>query len=316
MEVLEPGRWHRSRSAGVIGVLKGKRVAFVGAGSMTQALLDGLVGGGRVPAEAVTVTNRADDARLRRVRDRWGVRVTRDPAALVTGADALVLACKPADVAEAVAGLGRHVRPGQLVISVAAGVTTAAIERLLPPDIAVVRAMPNTSSRIRESATALAAGRRADAGALALAEAVFTSVGQVVVVPEDRMDAVTAVSGSGPAYVYYMVEKMIEAAEAAGLPRAVARQLVVQTVYGAARMVVETGTDPAELRRQVTSPNGTTAAALAVLEERGFGPALVAAVARAAERSRELAALVEKAAAVQADDEEGSAAGARGTLPA
>lgn len=295
-------------------MLKGKRFAFIGAGSMTQALLDGLVGGGWVPPEAVTVTNRADDGRLRAVRERWGVGVTRDRAALAGGADVLVLACKPADVAGAVTALARHVRPGQVVISVAAGVPTAAIERLLPPGVAVVRAMPNTSSRIRESATALAAGSRADAGALALAEAVFSSVGQVVVVPEGLLDAVTAVSGSGPAYVYYLVEKLVEAGEAAGLPRPVARQLVVQTLYGAARMVVETGADPADLRRQVTSPNGTTAAALQVLEERGFGPALAAAVARAAERSRELAALAGEAAAAAADG--ASPAEERGARPA
>lgn len=298
-------------------MLKGKRLAFVGAGSMTQALLDGLVGGGWIPPEAVTVTNRASDARLQAVRERWGVGVTRDRAALCAGADVIVLACKPADVAGAVAGLGPHVRPGQLILSVAAGVPTRAIESLLPAPTAVVRAMPNTSSRIRESATALAAGSRADAGALALAEAVFASVGQVVVVPEELMDAVTAVSGSGPAYVYYLVEKLVDAGEAAGLPRAVARQLVVQTVYGAARMVVETGAEPADLRRQVTSPNGTTAAALRVLEERGFGPALVAAVARAAERSRELASLAEAASAASTRaDGDGAMSGEGGARPA
>lgn len=278
-------------------MLTGKKIGFIGAGSMTRALLDGLVHGGFVPPESITVTNRNSDERLRAVRERWGVRVTRDRAALAAGADILVLSCKPADVAQALSQTAPHVRPGQLVISVAAGVPTAVIEALLPPGAVVVRAMPNTSSRIRESVTAVCAGSRAGADTLALAEAVFSAVGKVVVVDEERMDAVTAVSGSGPAYIYYLMEALTEAGQAAGLPPEVARQLVLQTVYGAARMVLETGADPAELRREVTSPNGTTAAALAVMEELGVRPAVVAAVLRAAERARELAALAAEAAA-------------------
>lgn len=284
-------------------MLTGKKIGFVGAGSMTRALLDGLVGGGLVPPEQITVTNRQSEDRLRSVQERWGVRVTRDRAALAAGADILILSCKPADAADALAQLAPHVRPGQMVVSVAAGVPTAVIEGLLPADAVVVRAMPNTSSSIRESVTALCAGRRAGADSLALAEAVFAAVGKVVVVAEDLMDVVTAVSGSGPAYVYYLIEALIEAGEAGGLPPEVAKELVLQTVYGAARMVLETGIDPAELRRQVTSPNGTTAAALAVLEERGVRGALVAAVLQGAERARELAALAAEAAEAAAAEQ-------------
>lgn len=277
-------------------MLTGKEFAFLGAGALTQALLAGLVGGGFLRPGQVVVTNRSDDARLRLVRERWGVRVTRDPAEL-RAADVVLLACKPADVAPALAALAPATRPGQVVISAAAGVTTALVERLLPAPLPVVRAMPNTSSRVRQSATALAAGRWASPEDLALAAAVFAPVGKVVVVPEEQMDAVTAVSGSGPAYVYLLMEALREAARAVGLPGETADELVVQTVYGAACMAAETGLPPDELRRQVTSPRGTTAAALAVLEERGFREALVAAVRRAAERARELTAEVAALAA-------------------
>ncbi len=282
-------------------MLSGRRVGFVGAGSMSQALLQGLVGGGFVPPENVIITNRRNVEVLSMLQSRWGVRVTRDKAELAGSSDVLVLAVKPADMGRALEEIGGHVRSGQLVISVAAGVPSSVVERYLPQGTPVVRAMPNTSSRIQASATALAPGRWADPESLALARAVFQSVGKVAVVPEEYLDAVTAVSGSGPAYVYLLIESLMEAGERLGLPRDVVRELVVQTVTGAARMVAETGADPAELRRQVTSPNGTTAAALRVLEERGFREALIAAVARAAERARELAQLAGGDAAPEAD---------------
>ncbi len=277
-------------------MLTGKEIAFVGAGSLTWSLLGGLVGGGGLAAEQVVVTNRSSEERLREVRDRWGVRVTRDMAVLGR-ADVLVLACKPADIPGALRQLAPVLSPRQLIVSAAAGVTTGLIERFLPAGTPVVRAMPNTSSRVRQSATALCAGRWAGPEEMALAAAIFSAVGRVVVVPEEVMDAVTAVSGSGPAYVYLLMEALAEAARAVGLPAETADELVLQTVYGAARMALETGVPPAELRRQVTSPRGTTAAALAVLEERGFREALAAAVQRAAARARELAAEVAALAA-------------------
>ncbi len=270
-------------------LLIGKRLAFIGAGSMAQALLHGLVGGKLLAPEDVTVTNRSNDERLRMVRDRWGVHVTRDKAEITSRSDILLVACKPYDMAGTLAEIGRYVRPEQIVVSLAAGVPTSVMERYLPAGTPVIRAMPNTSSRVQESATAIAAGRWAGEHSLAVAEAIFASVGKVSVVPEAAMDAVTAVAGSGPAYVYLFVEALIAAGEAVGLSPEAARELAVQTVYGAARMLVETGADPAELRRQVTSPNGTTAAALQVLEARGFQQALADAVARAVERAGELA---------------------------
>lgn len=269
-------------------MLSGKRLSFVGAGSIAQALLAGLVDGGFVSPANVTVTNRQNDERLRQLQCRWGVRVTRDKEDLVRSADVLILACKPADMPAALQEIGAYVRPGQTVISVAAGIHTRAIECFLPSGTAVLRAMPNTSSQVKESATALCGGRWAGEADLALGGAVFGSVGKVSIVPEEALDAVTALSGSGPAYVYYFTEAMIEAGIALGLTPEAARDLTLQTIFGAAKMLVETGADPAELRRQVTSPNGTTAAAIKVMAEKGLKDIIIAAIARAAERSREL----------------------------
>lgn len=272
-------------------MLAGRRIGFIGAGSIAQALLEGLVGGGLIPADAVSVTNRDNDDRLEGVGGRWGVHVTRDLPGLVGRADIVILACKPADVPSVLPRL-RGLIGGQTVISVAAGITTAAIEEALRVRVPVIRAMPNTSSQVRESATAICRGRWADDESMRVAEAIFASVGKVVIVPEPALDAVTALSGSGPAYVYLFTEAITRAGVALGLSPEVARDLAVQTVVGAACMLAETGADPAELRRRVTSPNGTTAAALAVLEERGFSEALLAAITRAAARSRELAELL------------------------
>ncbi len=270
-------------------MLEGIRLGFVGAGAMSRALLDGLLGRGLVTPAAVTVTNRRNDRVLAELRDRYGVGATRDKEALAAASDVLVLAVKPHDVAEALAELRPFLRREQLLISVAAGVPTRALEELVPQGMAVVRAMPNTSSRVKESATALCGGRWADEGSLALAEEVFAAVGRVSRVPEGLLDAVTAVSGSGPAYVYLLAEALIRAAVRLGLDPQVARELVVQTVAGAGRMLAETGAEPAELRRQVTSPNGTTAAALRVFEEGGFLGLVEEAVRAAAARARELA---------------------------
>ncbi len=270
-------------------MLEGTRLGFVGAGAMSRALLDGLLGEGLVAPAAVTVTNRRNDRVLAELRDRYGVAATRDKAALAAASDVLILAVKPHDVAEALAELRPFLRREQMLISVAAGVPTGALEELVPQGMAVVRAMPNTSSRVKESATALCGGRWADERSLAVAEEVFAAVGRVSRVPEELLDAVTAVSGSGPAYVYLLAEALIRAAVRLGLDPQVARELVVQTVAGAGRMLLETGAEPAELRRQVTSPNGTTAAALRVFEEGGFLALVEEAVRAAASRSRELA---------------------------
>lgn len=286
------------------------RLGFVGAGSMAEALIAGLITAGVVSPDAITVTNKSNQARLEGVARRWGVHTTRHKAELVRQSDVIILATKPADIPVVLAELTGLVKD-QLIISVAAGISCGLIEKALGPGIAVIRAMPNTSSWVKESATALALGRWANADHEKVATIIFASVGKVVSVPEECLDAVTAVSGSGPAYVYLLMEALAEAGMRAGLAPEVSRLLSQQTVLGAARMVQETGEDPSSLRRKVTSPNGTTMAALRVLEEMRFGLALEEAVKRAAERAREMREEISAGLSdVAAKAEPGSAAGA------
>jgi pyrroline-5-carboxylate reductase len=201
-------------------------------------------------------------------------------------ADAVVLAVKPSDLEEACRGLSEH-RYGR-VLSIVAGATTASIEKLLWPGAVVIRAMPNTPALLGAGASAISPGAWAGAEDLDWAEAVLSSIGTVVRVPESQLDAVTGLSGSGPAYVFLVAEALIEAAAAVGLPGEVAEGLVVQTLLGSARMLAESGRSPAELREAVTSPGGTTAAALAVFERAGLKAIFLEAVLAATERSRAL----------------------------
>ena len=262
---------------------------FIGAGSMAEALLQGILKKQLARADQIWLTNRSNRQRLEMLRERWRVCVTEEHREVCRNADVLILAMKPIDFETAANVIREHVRPGTLVISVAAGIPTQRIEKLLGETASVVRAMPNTSSSVLAGATAICGGRNVQEDDMVVAEQLFTAVGCVVRVDEKLLDAVTGVSGSGPAYVYLMIESMIAAAVQLGLESGIARQLVVQTVLGAAKMVEETGIDPAELRRRVTSPGGTTMAALQVLEEAGFQSAMMRAIQRAAERSRELA---------------------------
>lgn len=264
------------------------RLGFLGAGAIAEALIRGVVSAGLVAADQILVCNRTDGGRLAALAAAWGVRGCADRFEVASSSGALVLAVKPKDVPEALAGLSSHMRAGQVLLSVAAGVSTGYLERHLPAGVEVVRAMPNTSCRVQASATALSLGNSAGQAAERIATAVFGCVGKVSVVPEPLLDAVTGLSGSGPAYVYCLMEAMIRAGVEEGLPAEVARDLTVQTVLGAAMMAQQTGAEPAELRRQVTSPGGTTMAALQVMYDHHVPDAVVAAIRRAAERSREM----------------------------
>lgn len=265
-----------------------RRIGFIGVGSMAEAMVAGLLGAGVTFAPSIVVTNRSRQERLDAMALRWGVRTTRSKAEVCASADVLVLATKPADVPAALAQLQGLVTPRHLVVSVAAGIPCALVEEALGEGIPVIRAMPNTSCHVKESATAVARGRWAVDEHEQVARTIFGAVGAVVTVPEEWLDAVTGLSGSGPAYVYLLMEALTEAGVEVGLSPEVSRLLTRQTVLGAARMVLETGEDPALLRRKVTSPNGTTMAALKVLEEMGFVSALREAVRRATARSREM----------------------------
>ncbi|HLW46505.1 MAG TPA: pyrroline-5-carboxylate reductase [bacterium] len=262
-------------------------VAIIGAGNMADALVRGLLGRGVLTPDRCLVTNRSNDARLARFAREWSVGTTRDKGRVISGADVVVLAVKPADVPGVLREISPYVEARHLVVSVAAGVPLATLEAALDK-AAVVRAMPNTSAAVGASVTAICAGRLAGKTHLGVARTLFEAVGRVVVVPERFFDAVTGVSGSGPAYVYLLAEAMVEAAEREGIEREVALALVSQTVLGAGRMLVETGDDPAALRARVTSPGGTTTAGVEALVDGGFCATVARAVARATRRAAEL----------------------------
>lgn len=273
-------------------MLQGKTIGFLGAGSMAEALMRGLLIEGVVRPDQVLVTNRSNRERLSSLSRQFGVGFASAKEGLVRESDILVLACKPKDVAGLLAEVGGATRPGQILLSVAAGVSTAFLASAVSEGVQVVRAMPNTSCQVGESATAICLGPGAGDEARAVAHAILGAVGRVFEVSEPLIDAVTGLSGSGPAYVYLMIESLVEAGRSVGLPEAVARELAVQTLKGAAKMLDETGEDPAQLRQKVTSPGGTTMAGLDELNRSGFPQAVVRAVARATERSRELGAMV------------------------
>ncbi len=216
-----------------------------------------------------------------------GVTVT-DNVAAVCGADTVLVATKPADVARVLTEVSGHLDPSAVVVSLAAGVTTAALEAVLPTGIAVVRVMPNTPALVGQGMLAASPGSSCPPERLAAVVALLAPCGDVVDVPEKHQDAVTAVSGSGPAYLFYLVEAMIEGGVAQGLPRPVAHRLATRTAYGAAAMLLADDAHPALLREQVTSPGGTTAAALRTLDARAVRAAVVDAVEAATERSRQL----------------------------
>ena len=260
-------------------------LALVGAGVMGQTLLGGLLRAGRDPGTVLVVDRRA--GRAKELHERFGVRVVDDVSA-VAGASTVLLAVKPQDLLSLLDSITGHLAPGALVVSLAAGVTTAAIEARLAAGTAVVRVMPNTPSLVDEGMAGIAGGSACGDEQLAEAEDLLRSCGRTVVLAEKHLDAVTALSGSGPAYVFYVVEAMVEAGVLLGLPRATATELVVQTVVGAGAMLRETGQHPTVLREQVTSPAGTTAAALRQLDDSGVRAALVSAVEAAAARSKQL----------------------------
>ncbi len=260
--------------------------AVIGAGVMGETLISGLVRGGHDPASLLVVEKRVDRAAV--LSERYGVRVVDDLAAVAV-ADTVALVVKPQDMSEVLAEVHDHVAPGQLVVSLAAGITTAFIEARLRPGVAVVRVMPNTPALVDEGMAAISPGSHCDVEHLARAEAMLAVTGKVLRVPEKQQDAVTAISGSGPAYLFFVVESMIEAGVHLGLPRSTATELVVQTVVGSAKLLRETGEHPTVLREQVTSPGGTTAAAIRELEDHKVRAAFITAMEAARNRSVDLA---------------------------
>lgn len=266
-------------------------ICFIGAGSMAEAIIRGLLNEKKTSPARISVVNRHDQNRLTELHHQYGVRVAVDPATkheYIRQADMIVLAMKPNQTADALQPLADFISPQQMVVSVIAGLSVAALQRMLGKPVPIARSMPNTSSTIGLGATGVSFSEEIKAEQRRLAIDLFESIGVTHPVAETQLDIVTGLSGSGPAYIYYIIEAMIEAGVAGGLSEQVARSLTVQTVLGAAQMVNETGEDPGILRRKVTSPGGTTEAALALLEERGVADSMKHAVNRAAERAQEL----------------------------
>ncbi|TQL03262.1 pyrroline-5-carboxylate reductase [Cellulomonas sp. SLBN-39] len=261
-------------------------VAVLGAGVMGGTLVAGLRAGGWPPA-AVVVAD-PDAAKAAATADEHGATAAADNRAAVTAADVVLLAVKPGAVPAVLADLAPAMRPGALVVSVAAGVPLAVYESALPAGTPVVRVMPNTPALVGKGASATAPGAAAGDEHLALVERMLAATGVVVRVAEKDMDAVTALSGSGPAYVFYVIDALAEAGVLLGLPRDLATTLAVATVEGAGAMVAQTGEHPAVLRERVSSPGGTTVAGVAALDAHAVRAGLVAGVRAAAERSREL----------------------------
>jgi pyrroline-5-carboxylate reductase len=264
-----------------------RQIGFVGGGNMAEALVRGLLSAGVTSAAALRVSDPLE-ARRDHLTELYGIQTTADNAALAAWADLLVLAVKPQSMAEALAMLSKALRADALVVSIAAGVPTATIEAGLKGEPRVIRAMPNAAAMALAAATAIAAGAHARAEDLAIAQALFESVGRAVAVKESALDAVTGLSGSGPAYVMLVIEALADGGVKVGLPRDVAMMLASQTVYGAAKLQLESGEHPAVWKDRVSSPGGTTIAGLARLEARGVRSAFVEAVEAASARSSEL----------------------------
>ncbi len=260
-------------------------VAIIGVGAMGEALRRGLERAGWAPGELSLAVRRED--RATELSSRTSSLVTLDPKEAIEARDVIVVAVKPRDVGVVIEGITNTFATDQMVLSLAAGVTTRTYEDVLG-EVAVVRAMPNTPALVGEGVTGIARGAHAGEAHLKRATEVLGAVGGVRVMDESLLDAVTAVSGTGPAYVFLLAEALTEAAVREGLPRDIAEEFVHQTIRGAGHLLTDTDTTPAELRSQVTSPGGTTAAAVHVLEERGFRALVEDAVQAAAKRAAEL----------------------------
>jgi pyrroline-5-carboxylate reductase len=264
-----------------------RRAAFLGGGKMGEALISGLIRSGGRSAEELMVSCRREE-RAQELAGKYGVHATLNNADAVAWADTLVLTVKPQDIERLLGQIGR-VRPDQLVISFAAGVRTSFVEKHLPTGVPVVRVMSNVPVMVDEAMSVVSAGSHALDKHLSVAEELLSYVGKVLRLPEVQLDAVTATSGSGPAYFFLLAEAMIEACILLGLSRDVATELIIQTMLGSAKMLRDTKLHPVELREMVTSPGGTTIEAIRHLEEAGVRAAFLNAIDAARKRSEELA---------------------------
>ncbi len=267
--------------------MKTKTLGFIGAGNMAAALVKGLLHAKVVAPEAILVSD-VKPERLAELKAAHGIRTTQDNHELVNASDVIVLSVKPQVIDKVLGLIGGDVKSSQLVISVAAGVPVSAIEGRLPEGTHVVRSMPNTPATVQAGATAIAPGTHASEEDLEVARALFAAVGRVVTLDETLLDAVTGLSGSGPAYVMLMIEALADGGVKVGLHRDTALLLAAQTVYGSAKLLLETGEHPGRLKDMVTSPGGTAIAGLHTLESGGLRRTLIDAVEVATNRAAQL----------------------------
>ena len=265
-----------------------RKIAIVGAGSMAEAFISGILENGLIDRQNVWVTNNSNEKRLEGLKERYGIRSTYDLNTLFEGADIVMLAMKPKDANSAIDTIREHLSEQMLVVSVLAGVSMNTIETLARKSLSIARAMPNTSAAVGKSATAIAVNRRVSDDQLETTKNLFRTVGLARFVEEEQLDAVTGLSGSGPAYIYYLIEAMENSAVEIGLEKEMAKELIVQTLIGAAEMVRNSSKSSEQLRRDVTSPGGTTEAGIRILEENGVQQASISCIQAATAQSKKM----------------------------
>lgn len=264
------------------------KISFIGAGSMAEAIIGGMVKQQFIDSKQIFVSNKTNETRLEQLADKYDISGITNKQEVIEDANIIVFATKPDDLASAISEVKQFIKDDQLIVSVIAGVSTSYIQSLIDKDIAVIRTMPNTSATISYSATAIAKGEFATDNHIKLVKSLFSAIGTVSVVQEDDMHIVTGISGSGPAYIYYLVEAMEKVAEEEGLDKKTAKQLITQTIIGAGEMLKQSNGSAQTLRENVTSPNGTTAAGIQTLSDYKFQEAVINCVKSAKERSIEL----------------------------
>ena len=268
-------------------MLRDKKLAVLGAGKLGETLIKGLLEA-RVIEVANIIVTAGHQQRLDKLRERFGVAGTLSNKMAIESADIIILSVKPQTVPVVVAEIGGLLKPSQLLISVAASVSSAFIEKHLKAEIPVIRAMPNTPCLLNKGMTGISPGKNASREHLDLAKFIFDAVGRTIVADEKHMDAITGLSASGPAFIYIIIESLAEAGVKVGLPRDIATELAAQTVVGAGSMVLETGEHPAKLKDMVTTPAGCTIDGILELEEGGLRVTLIKSVVKATQRAKEL----------------------------
>jgi pyrroline-5-carboxylate reductase len=268
-------------------MLKNRKVGFVGSGNMARALIAGLLKGNHLPKSSLLASNHTDSTNVR-IAKEYGIHTTSDNSEVAKKADVVVLAVKPQVIDKVAREIAPKITKDKLVVSIAAGVTTKRLEEIFPKGTHVVRVMPNIPALVSAGASALARGEHTSDDELSMAKQLFDSVGISVIVDEYQMDAVTGLSGSGPAYIFLLIDALADAGVKVGLSRNISLILAANTVLGSAKLLIESNEHPGELKDMVTSPGGTAIAGIHTLEEGGLRTTIMNAVERATQRSCEL----------------------------